>query len=184
MKDLKAASVQTQKIAHLVQEGVIEKVKPGLYRLADLPQTDGIPISFIDVCQAAPNGVICLLSALDYYELTTFNPSEIYVALPHSAKLPKIEYPPVRKFFFRNRFYQCGIEEIKTVHGIVRIYNMEKTICDMFRYRKKLGEDLALEALKNYLKRKRANIHNLTQFAEQCQVKTIMQSYLKAMLAQ
>lgn len=183
-KELKQASVHTRDIARLVREGVLEKVKPGLYRMADLPQANGVPISFIDVCQAVPTGVICLLSALDFYDLTTFNPSEIYVALRHSAKLPKIEYPPIRKYFFRDRFYFWGIEQIETAHGVVRIYNQEKSICDMFRYRNRLGEDIALESLKNYLKRREADINKLMEYAVQCQVNGVMQAYVKAMIAQ
>ncbi|MFZ5517683.1 MAG: type IV toxin-antitoxin system AbiEi family antitoxin domain-containing protein [Candidatus Zhuqueibacterota bacterium] len=183
-KELKQAAVHTRDIARLVLEGVLEKIKPGLYRMADLPQANGIPISFIDVCQAVPTGVICLLSALEYYELTTFNPSEVYVALRHSAKLPQIEYPPIRKYFFRDRFYFLGIEEIKTAHGVVRIYNQEKSISDMFRYRNRLGEDIALESLKNYLKRKEVDINKLMEYAVQCQVNAVMQAYVKAMIAQ
>lgn len=183
MKELKAASVQTRDVTLLVQQGTIEKVKAGLYRLTDLPQADGIPVSFIDVCQAIPNGVICLLSALEFYELTTFNPSEIFVALPHSAKPPKMAYPPIRKFYFRDRFYGLAIERRKATKGVIRIYNKEKTICDMFRYRNKLGEDLALEALKNYLALKEANINKLQKYAVRCQVKTIMLPYLKALIA-
>jgi predicted transcriptional regulator of viral defense system len=183
-KELKHATVHTRDIARLVREGILEKVKPGLYRMADLPLTNGLPTSFIDVCQAVPSGVICLLSALDYYDLATFNPSEIYVALRHSAKLPKIEYPPIRKFFFRDRYYFHGIEKIKTAHGIVRIYNQEKSICDMFRYRNKLGEDIALESLKNYLKQKESDINKLIEYAIQCHVKTIMLAYIKAMIVQ
>jgi predicted transcriptional regulator of viral defense system len=184
MKDLKNASVQTRDVANLVHQGVVEKIKPGLYRLAELPDADGIPMSFIDVCQAIPSGIICLLSALEFYDLTTFNPSEIYVALPHSAKAPKIEYPPVRYFYFRDRFYEFGIQSIKSKHGKIRIFDREKSICDMFRYRKKLGEDIALEALKNYLKLKEANINKLLEDAMKCQVKTTMIPYLKALIAQ
>lgn len=184
-KELKQAAVHSRDTARLVREGVLEKIKPGLYRLTDLPLTnDGIPLSFIDVCQAVPTGVICLLSALDYYELTTFNPSEIYLALRHSAKLPKIEYPPIRHYFFRDRFYFCGIEEIETAHGVVRIYNQEKSICDMFRYRNRLGEDIALESLKNYLRRKEADINRLMEYAGQFQVQAVMEPYVKAMIAQ
>ena len=183
-KELKQASVHTRDITRLVREGVLEKIKPGLYRMAELPQTNGVPVSFIDVCQAVPKGVICLLSALDYYELTTFNPSEVYLALPHSAKLPKIEYPPIRKYFFRDRFYFGGIEQIETAHGVVRIYNKEKSICDMFRYRNRLGEDIALEALKNYLKQKEADINKLMEYAVNCQVNAVMQPFVKAMIAQ
>lgn len=184
MKDLKNASVQIRDVANLVHKGIIEKIKPGLYRLAELQQVDGIPISFIDVCQAIPKGVICLLSALEFFNLTTFNPSEVYIALPHSAKAPKIEYPPVRCFYFRDRFYEFGIQSIKSKPGVIRIYDREKSLCDMFRYRKKLGEDIALEALKNYLKLKEANVNKLLDVAVRCQVKTTMVPYLKVLIAQ
>lgn len=183
MKDLKAASIHTREIARLVHENIIEKVKPGLYRLSDLPQEDNIPVSFIDVCHAIPKGIVCLLSALEFHDLTTFNPPEIYIAIPNSERGTKLEYPPVRVYFFRNRFYNLGIETFVTSSGEVRIYNQEKTICDMFRYRNKLGEDVALEGLKNYLKSKHADIQKLTEYAERCQVKTIILPYIKALVA-
>ena len=183
MKDLKEASVQTRDIKRLLTEGEIEKIKPGLYKLADLTEKDGVSISFIDICHAVPNGVICLLSALEFYNLTTFIPSEVYVAIPNSGKPPQIQYPPTRFYYFRDSFYQCGIETISTSFGNVKIYNREKTICDMFRYRKKLGEDVALEGLNNYIKTTEANIKILHDYAEKCHVKTILTPYLKAMLA-
>jgi predicted transcriptional regulator of viral defense system len=184
MKELKAASVHTREIQRLIQDGVIEKIKPGLYKLVDLPETDGVPTSFVDICQAIPSAIICLLSALDYYKLTTFVPSQVYAAVPNSFKPPKIEYPPVNYFYFRERFYELGIETIKTSISAVRIYNREKTICDVFRYRRKLGEDIALEGLGNYINSKEANIRLLNDYAEKCQVKTIIAPYLKALLAQ
>ena len=190
MKELKEASFYTRDIANLLDRGVIEKVKPGLYRLAKIEAVKAKPsesgnmpsASIMDVCHAIPDGVICLVSALEYYGLTTFNPSEVHVAIPNAAKPPKILYPPVKIFYFRDRFYSPGIEQINTRHGIVKIYNKEKTICDMFRYRKKLGEDLALEGLKNYLKLKDASITKLREYAEICQVKTVMMPYLKALV--
>jgi predicted transcriptional regulator of viral defense system len=195
MKDLKKAYFQTRDIAKLLEEGKIVKVKPGLYRLANvmkikLPSikinATGIAISveMIDVCRAIPDGVICLASALEKYGLTTFNPSEIYIAIPSAGKIPKIEYPPIKVFYFRDRFYKTGIEEIKTKNFTVKIYNREKTVCDMFRYRKKIGEDIALEGLKNYLKQKYANIKILTEYANICRVKTIVIPYIKALVRQ
>lgn len=184
MKELKAAGVQSRDINRLIQDAVIEKVKPGLYRLSRLPEIGGVPIGFIDVCQAMPGGVICLLSALAYYDLITFNPSQIFVAIPHAHKLVKIEYPPIRKFFFRDRFYQCGIDTIDTHYGKIKIYDPEKSICDLFRYRKKLGEDLALEALKNHLRKGNTNINKLMDYAVRCQVKTILTPYIKILIHQ
>jgi predicted transcriptional regulator of viral defense system len=195
MKELKAASFQTRDIARLLKEGTIIKVKPGLYRLANLGnvviplpriKSSGSTISheIIDLSKALPDGVICLASALAFYELTTFNPSEIYVAIPNAAKVPKIDYPSLRVFYFRERFYKPGIERIEVPNCTIKIYNREKTICDMFRYRNKYGDDLALEGLKTYLSIKEANINKLRKYVDICQVKTVMMPYLKALVRQ
>lgn len=182
MKDLRAAGFQTREISDQVAAGLLERVKPGLYRLAGLVDSAEYP-GLVDVCRAIPDGVICLLSALDYHGLTTFNPSEVYVAIPHGAKPPRMHYPPIKSFYFRERFYLPGIEKVTTPAGEIRIYSPEKTIGDMFRYRHKLGEDLALEGLKQYLRRKDANLPRLLEYAAICQAKTVMQPYLKALVA-
>jgi predicted transcriptional regulator of viral defense system len=179
MLDLKRASFQTRDIARLHKEGVLHKIKPGLYRLAGsriTPDTD-----LIDVCHAIPGGVICLLSALSYYRLLPAPPSEIHVAIPHSSKAPKIFSPPVKVYYFRDRFYSSGIITYKIPHGSPKIYCMEKTVCDMFRYRKKLGEKPAIAGLKNYLNRKEANIPLLQYYAEKCRVGAIMAPYVRAL---
>jgi predicted transcriptional regulator of viral defense system len=182
MRDLKKRSFHPRDISRLVQRGTLEKVKPGLYRLAELENSSGVSTTLIDVCHAVPQGIVCLASALAYHELTTHNPSEVHIAIPNSAKPQKLPYPPVRFFYFRERFYRPGIAWLKTATNQLRVYNREKTVCDMFRYRKKLGEDLALEGLKNYLKLKQANVNKLKRYAEICQVKTVMMPYLKAIL--
>lgn len=183
MNELRAASFQTRDIAKLVEQGKIDKVKAGLYKLPQIDIATNINISFVEVCHAVPKGIIALASALAHYELTTFVPSEIYVAIPLSEKPPRIKYPPIRFFYYPVRFYSIGVDEIKTSAGTVRIYNKEKTICDMFRYRKKIGENLPLEALKNYLRRKDSNIRKLHQYAVSCRVKTIIVPYIKAMVS-
>lgn len=182
MRDLKEASFHTRDIAKLLKEGKIEKIKPGYYRLTDMNHPDHIPQSFIDVVHLVPKGVICLLSALEYHNLTTFNPSEVYVAIPQSEKFPEIKYPPIRGYYFPKRFYSEGIEYIESKNIKIKIYSAEKSIADMFRYRKKLGEDIAIEALKTYLARKEANINRLYEYAETCQVKTVMNPYIKAIV--
>lgn len=181
MKDLKASGFHTRKIAKALLAGIIDKIKPGLYKLVDYPWDED---SFlIDVCRAKKTAVICLTSALEYYGLTTFSPPEITVAVPHNTDKFVLEYPPIQVFYFPERFYQVGIQKISTSHGDIKIYCEEKTIADMFRYRKRLGEDIALEGLKNYLQRPQARIHKLREYAEICQVKTIMMPYLKALVS-
>lgn len=183
MKELKEANFHTREITFLVKEKIVEKVKPGFYRLSNYGFFKNINVSLITVCRAEPQAVICLLSALDYYEMTDFNPSEVYYAIPHSQKKKSIHYPPVKTFFFRERFYKPGIEIIKTKYGELRIYNREKTVCDMFRYRNKLSEELAMQALKNYLKQKNCSITALMKYAEICQVKTTIMPILKGLVA-
>lgn len=182
MKELRAAGFQSREISALVAQGQIERVKPGLYRLSGNGEV-GEHSGLVEVCRVVPDGVICLLSALDYHGMTTFNPSEVYVAIPHGAKPPRIFYPPIKTFFFRERFYTPAIEHIQTPSGEIRIYGREKTICDMFRYRRKLGEDLAMEALKQYLKQKDARVALLLEYAAVCQARTVMMPYLKALAA-
>jgi predicted transcriptional regulator of viral defense system len=183
MKELKEANFHTRDINSLVKEKTIEKIKPGFYRISDFSYFKDVNVSLITVCRAEPQAVICLLSALDYYQMTDFNPSEIYFAIPHSQKKKIIIKPPVKTFFFRERFYKPGIEIIKTKYGDLKIYNREKTVCDMFRYRNKLGEDLAAQALKSYLKQKNKSIAALIKYAEVCQVKTIILPILKGLVA-
>ena len=182
MKELKSASIQTREVSKLLKDGLIERIKPGLYRLPEIPSRLEFRETLVDVCRAIPGGVICLLSALEYHQLTTANPSEVYVAIPHSDKPPKIEYPPVKTFFFRERFFKPGIISQKTKAGTIRVYSREKTICDMFRYRMKLGEDVAIESLKNYVRSKGANLALLQEYAVKCQVKQVMTPYIRALV--
>ncbi len=181
-KELKEAVLKTSDVRALYDAGVLEKIKSGLYRLANLDYPDEVSLSFMDVAKALPGGVICLISALSYYDLTTFNPSEVYVAIRNNSYAPKMLIPPVKVFYFRDRFYEPGIKTISAVYGDVKIYNREKTVCDMFRYRNKLGEDLALEGLKNYVASADADLYQLRHYAHICQVKTVMLPYLKALV--
>ena len=183
MKELKEVNFHTRDIAKLVKENIIVKIKPGMYRISDYSFFKNVNVSLITVCRAEPLAVICLISAMDYYEMTDFNPSEIYYAIPHSRKSKSIIYPPVKTFYFRDRFYNPGIETIKTKYGDLKIYNKEKTVCDMFRYRNKFGEELAMQALKNYLGQKKKSIASLIKYAEICQVKTVITPILKGLMA-
>jgi predicted transcriptional regulator of viral defense system len=182
MNELKKAHIHTRNIARAVEEGKIEKIKPGLYKLVDYPWDEHS--SFADVCSANKKAVICLLSAASYYELTTFNPSEVYVAVPNNTDKFNLNYPPIKVFYFGDNYYLPGIETMKTKSGTIRIYNKEKTIGDLFRYRNKLGEDLALESLKEYLRnRKYRNISRLMEYVEICGVKKKVEPMIRAILS-
>ena len=179
-KDILAAGIHTRNIKRARERGQVIQVKRGLYRLAEIPLISNQ--GFIDLSRAVPGGVICLLSALSYYELTTFNPSIISMAICRGSREPKIEYPPVEFYHFSKKQFEAGINKIKIKAHEIRIYNPEKTICDCFRYRNKLGLDIAKEGLSEYLKRKDRNLEKLLEYAEICRIKPLLQTWLNAMI--
>lgn len=181
LKDLKAQGVHTDTIRKLLAEEKIEKIKPGLYRITDFPIE--AHQGFVDVCMAMPKAVVCLHSALSYYELTTAVPQMVMVAVPREAKAPQIKYPPVKVFYFSHLNYEMGVETAKTETGNFRIYDIEKTIVDCFRYRNRLGEDVAVEGLKNYLRRKQANLNKLFTYARKGRMYGVMKPYVEALMA-
>jgi predicted transcriptional regulator of viral defense system len=181
MSELKAAPFSTRDIARLVRDGTLEKIKPGLYRLAAMNVSSEEYMEMVDICRAYPKAVMCLASALAFYDLTTFNPQEVFVALPHNHRVPRIDHPPLRVFYFHDRFYGWGISIIKKKYGLIRVYEPEKSICDAFRYRSKVGEDLALEALRRYFSNGKPDIGKLIDYAQRCQTKTVMTPYLRAL---
>jgi len=179
-KEILAAGIHRRDIKRMRSEGRIMRIKRGLYRLADIPLISNQ--GFIDLACAVPEGVICLLSSLSYYELTTFMPSIISMAICRGSRKPKIEYPPVEFYYFSKKQFEAGIDEIKIEGYKINIYCPEKTICDCFRYRNKLGLDAAKEGLSEYLKRKNRNLEKLLKYAEICRVKPLLQIWLNAMI--
>jgi predicted transcriptional regulator of viral defense system len=176
--------VQARTLRTLVAEGTAHKVKPGLYKLASFGKTAGAWGDFVDVCMAMPSAVICLYSALSYYDLTTFNPPRVAIALPRNMTPARMSFPPVKAFRFSERFYSPGIERVRVGMGYFRIYSPEKTICDCFRLRRSMGEDLALEALKTYVQSRRFDSAKLNEMTAVCRVTSVIKPYLRALLAE
>jgi predicted transcriptional regulator of viral defense system len=164
----------------MLEAGVIERLNRGLYRLTDLPPL-GNP-DLVSVSLKIPNGVICLISALAYHEITTQVPHEVYVALERGTEPPRLGHPPVRIFWFSGHAFTIGIQTHK-IDGIpVRIYSPEKTIADCFKYRNKIGLDTAIEALKFYREKKRFKPDDLMRIARVCRVQKVIRPYLEALL--
>lgn len=178
--DLIERGIHQRDIKMALVDGLLIKIKNGLFRYTGIPLISNQ--GFVDVSLSVPKGVICLLSALSYYELTTFNPTFISVAIPRDTWKPKIEYPPVEFFYFSKRQFEAGIDEVNIGDFNVRIYSPEKTVCDCFRHRNKLGLDSAKEGLTEYLKRKDRNLEKLLKYAEICQVKQLIQTWLNALI--
>jgi len=179
-KDIQGKGIHHREIKRGMDAGKIVRVKRGLYRLADIPLISHQ--GFVDLARAVPEGVMCLLSALSYYELTTFNPSVTSMAICRGSRKPKIDYPPVEFYHFSKKQFEAGVSEIKGKSYKFRIYNPEKTICDCFRYRNKLGLDIAREGLSEYLKRRDRNLEKLLEYAEICRIKPLLQTWLNAMV--
>ena len=176
--------VQACTLRTLVAEGTARKVKPGLYKLTSSGATAGAWGDFVDVCTAMPSAVICLYSALSYYDLTTFNPPRVAVALPRNMTPARMSFPSVKAFRFSERFYSPGIDRVRAGVGNFRIYSPEKTICDCFRLRRSMGEDLALEALKTYVHSRGFDSARLHEMAAVCRVASVIKPYVRAFLAE
>ncbi len=160
--------------------GVLERLGRGLYRLSDLPPL-GNP-DLVSVGLQVPEGVLCLLSALAVHEITTQIPHEVYLAVRRGARPPRLGYPPVRVFWFTGEAFTNGIETRKLDGIALRVYSPAKTIADCFKYRNKLGLEVALEALRLYLQKKPGRPQELMRFARLCRVEKVMRPYVEALL--
>lgn len=158
--------------------GEIEKISRGLYRLSSMAPISN-PDIFI-VASRIPKAVICLLSALAHHELTTQIPHGVFIALEKGAETPRIDYPPILVHRFSEESFNTGIEKYDIDGVSVRIYGLEKTLADCFKFRNKIGMDVVLEALKLYKIRRRFNLDELLKYAKICRVKNVMMPYLEA----
>jgi len=158
--------------------GLLVKITRGVFRLAEAASLSDADL--IQVALRIQKGVICLISALDYHNLTTQIPHQIYVALPLHAEKPRLKYPPVRLFWFSRSVYSAGIDE-HLIDGIsVSIYNREKTIADCFKYRNKIGLDIAIKALKEGLDQG-CNVVSIIEYARIDRVEKVMRPYMEAL---
>ena len=160
------------------EAGLLVKITRGVFRLAE-----AAPLSDSDLIQVAlriQKGVICLISALAHHNLTTQIPHQVYVALPLHAEKPRLKYPPVRLFWFSRSVYSAGIDEHIIDGTSVSMYNREKTIADCFKYRNKLGLDIAIKALKEGLDQG-CNVVSIMEYARIDRVENVMRPYMEAL---
>ncbi len=160
--------------------GLLDRLGRGLCRLADMPSM-GNP----DLATAAakvPHGVICLISALSFHGLTTQIPHAVHLALARGVEPPRLEHPPLRVFWFTGAMFTEGIEHHELDGLTVNVYGAAKTLADCFRYRNKIGLDVALEALRLYRDRGPFPVEELLHYARISRVRTVMRPYLEALL--
>jgi predicted transcriptional regulator of viral defense system len=179
-RDALRAGIHRRTLYQLRDSGRIEQLTRGLFRLADTPALDHPDL--VTLALKIPEGVLCLISALAWHGLTTQIPHEISVAIPRGAAAPRLEYPPVRHFWFSGQAYSEGIEQHRVDGVSLRVYSQEKTLADCFKHRNRIGLDTVLEALKTYRERGPVHIEALLHYADICRVKRVMTPYLEAVL--
>ena len=177
-------NVHTSLVRKMVIEGSLEKIKRGFYRLTAEMFTDdeNFTIDYFDAAAAVPKGIFCLSTSLHYYQLTTQRISMFDIAIPRTQRTPVLYNLNARFYRFQDPYYSYGVEEIKTKTGIIKFYNAEKTICDAYRQRRIIGEDIALESLNNYLKQYPKDINKLLKAAGFCRVKHLIEPVVKTMI--
>jgi len=160
--------------------GLLERVSRSVYRLADSPPL-GNP-DLVTVATRIPSGVICLISALSFHELTNQIPHEVHVALASGSEQPRLEHPPIRTYRFGGQSFTEGVETHEIDRVNVRIYSPEKTLADCFKFRNRIGLDTAVEALRTYRQRGRIRVDGLMRYASICRMKKVVRPYLEAIL--
>ena len=179
-QDLLQLGIDHYHLKKMENAGKIERVRRGLYRMNAVVHSDQDELATVSLM--VPDGVICLLSALAYHQLTTFVPWEYHVAILRSRKrMTSIQYPPVKFVYFAEKQLNLGIQTVQIGAQQLRVYDMEKSICDIVRYKNKIGIDIMKESLINYLKRTDRDIVKLLKYAGQLHVPNI-ETYLEVLM--
>jgi predicted transcriptional regulator of viral defense system len=180
VRDAVKEGIHPENLRRLCKKGLLVKMARGIYIPADSEISQNVGLA--QISKRVPNGVICLLSALQFHDIGTQSPFEVWVAIDQKAAAPRIDYPPIRIVRFSGKALSEGIE-IHQIEGVeVEIYNKAKTIADCFKFRNKIGLDIALEALKDSRQRKLCTNDEIWKYAKLCRVSNVMKPYLEATL--
>jgi predicted transcriptional regulator of viral defense system len=177
-RDLAAQGVTANHLHRLIESGRVERVGRGLYRAKEAEITEYHTL--IEAALLVPKGVVCLLSALRFHDLTTQAPFEVWMAIGNKSWRPTTGDVPLRIHYFSGRALTEGVERHEIEGVPVNIYSAPKTVADCFKFRNKIGVDVAIEALRDYL-RKRLPEKDLWRYAEVCRVRNVMYPYLEAL---
>lgn len=177
-RDVEAVGISRTYLNKLHAEGILDRPSRGLYVLQDDEPSE--QRSLVEACRRVPRGVVCLLSALQFHGLTTQVPFEVWMAIDEKARLPRVDYPPLRIVRFSGTALTSGVQE-HAIEGVtVRVYTPAKTVADCFKYRNKVGIDVAIEALQDCLRQRKATSDELWEAAKVCRMTNVMRPYLEA----
>jgi len=177
MSEALKLGIHRRELYQLHENGQLEQLSRGLYRLKKMPE----PASpdFLPIAKKISKGVICLISALAFHELTTQIPHFVYVALPQNKPKPSIDYPPTRYFWYSEKSLKTGIKKHRIDGCIVSIFDAEKTLVDCIKFRNKIGMDIVLEALHMYWPSRKKNINKLLAYAKMFKMDRILKPILE-----
>lgn len=176
--ELDAIGVPRVVLSRLTASGQLERVGRGLYRLPGSTASEHESLATVAV--KVPQAVFCLLTALQFHELTTQLPRQIWIAMPRGSHVPRIDYPPIKMVQMAGDTYSTGMEEHERDGIKLRVYGIAKTVADCFKHRNKIGLDVALEALKEVRAKRKASADELWHYAKICRVANVMRPYLEA----
>ena len=178
-KDIASRGIHPSVLQHLEQQGLLIRSGRGLYTSMEADITEDH--SLVEAVKRVPSGVICLLSALSFYELTSQAPFEVWMAIPQKARHPKDNLLPLRIVYMSGSALELGIEEHQIEGITVRVYCIAKTVADCFKYRNKIGLDVALEALRQCWRERRCSIDEIWLYARFCRMENVMRPYLDSL---
>ncbi|MDD9969640.1 MAG: AbiEi antitoxin N-terminal domain-containing protein [Myxococcales bacterium] len=179
-RDLDDAGIPRSYLTRLCEQGQLERVDRGLYRLADAPVTELTSVA--EVAKQVPHGIVCLLSALQVHGLTTEVPHAVWLMIDRHARMPSIRYPALEVVRARGTARAHGVET-RTIEGVeVKLTTPAKTVADCFRYRRHVGLDVAMDALKDYLRKRAGSVDALEQAARADRIYAFMKPYLEALV--
>ena len=179
-RDMAGAGIHRQVLSRLVREGALERVARAQYRLPDALVTEhhGLAVA----AAAVPNGIVCLLSALAFHGVGTQMPFQVWMAIDGRARRPVLSNPPLRVVRFTGQALTAGIETHRVERQAVRVYCVAKTVADCFKYRHKIGLEVALEALREAWRARRFTMDDMDRYARACRVERVMRPYLEALV--
>ncbi|MBQ1784527.1 MAG: AbiEi antitoxin N-terminal domain-containing protein [Gammaproteobacteria bacterium] len=178
-RDLTALGLPSVALTRLVRQGRLTRVGRGLYALPDRNISEHGTLA--EVARKHPKAIVCLLSALRVQDLTTQSPFEVWLAIPNKARAPKMEYPLLRIVRFSGAALTEGIEDRPIDGVIVRVTNVARTVADCFKFRNKVGLDVAMEALQEAWRAKRVTMDELWHYAALCRVTNVMRPYMESL---
>ncbi|MGE0385440.1 MAG: type IV toxin-antitoxin system AbiEi family antitoxin domain-containing protein [Gammaproteobacteria bacterium] len=178
-RDLTERGLPTVALTRLVRQGRLQRVGRGLYSLPDRPVSEHNALA--EVARKHPQAIVCLLSALRFHDLTTQSTFEVWLAIPNKARAPKMDYPPLRIVRFSGAALTEGVEAYTIDSVPVRVTSVARTVADCFKFRNKIGLDVALEALQEAWRAKRVSMDELWHYATLCRVTNVMRPYMESL---